>query len=686
MLELVRNIGVIAHIDAGKTTVTERMLLASGRIRKAGEVHDGTATTDFDPQERKRGITINAAAVSIAWRDQHINLIDTPGHVDFTVEVERSLRVLDGGVVVFDAVAGVEPQTETVWRQADTYGVPRICFVNKMDRLGANFVRTVRMIRERLGARAVPLHYPLGSDQDFVGVIDLLSGATLNFGAAETALSVPAPAAAEAAQWREALIEAIVEHDEALLASYLEGQPLEETALRQALRRATIAGRLVPVLCGAALKNKGIAPLLDAVLDYLPTPREVPAVVGQAPGAADAAGLRCSPDPAAPLAALVFKVVSDEHVGQLAYARIYAGTLVAGSYVLNSTRQGRERVSRILQVQANQYASLERASAGDIVALVGTRQSSTGDTLCDPAHPVVLEQIQFPEPVVTLAVEARSSADRDRLGLALQKLASEDPTFRVGSDPETGQTIVAGMGELHLEVRLEQLRLTHKLDVRQGRPQVAYRETICRAAEVEQTLARQSGGGSGQWARVRLRLEPLARGEGFRFSDTIVGGAIPRPFIAAVEAGVREALGSGVLAGYPVVDLHVTLLGGATHAVDSSDLAFQVAASMAFKEAMAQAQPQLLEPLMRVEVVTPDDYVGAVLGDLGGRRGQVLGMESHGSTQLLRAQVPLAELFGYSARLRSFSQGRASFSMQFASYSTLPDQLASSVATRRVRG
>ena len=669
-IERLRNIGIIAHIDAGKTTVSERILVATGRLRAPGEVHDGQAALDFDAQERKRGITISAAATSVRWRGHQINLIDTPGHVDFTVEVERSLRVLDGGVVVFDAVAGVEPQSETVWRQADRYGVPRIGFVNKMDRPGADLERTVAMIRERLGATAVAVQLPVVVDGELRGVVDLLSGELVDFAGDGRAELSPQLAEAAAAA-RQALVEAAAEADDELLAAYLDGQPITALALRAALRRATLAGRLVPVLCGSALRSRGISQLLDAVVDYLPSPLDMRA---ERPA-----------DPAAPLVAFVFKVVSDVHIGQLSYVRVYSGTLTAGSYVLNATRGVRERVGRVLRVHADELAALPAVAAGDIAALVGPRQSVTGDTLCDPAAPVVLASIELPEPVIRLAIEPRSSADRDRLSAALQRLAVADPTFHVGVDAETGQTVVAGMGELHLEVQLERLRLDHGVEVRAGQPEVAYRETIRRAVEVEHTLARQSGGGSGQWARVRLRLEPLERGAGFAFAEEVVGGAVPRQFIPAVEAGVRDALGSGVRAGYPATDLRATLVGGAFHPVDSSELAFRTAAAQAFREAMRQAEPLLLEPLMRVEVVAPDEYLGAVLGDLGGRRGQVVGTEPVGGAQLVRALVPLAALFGYSGALRSLSQGRASFSMELAAYGELPTALTAEVVVRSAR-
>lgn len=709
-LERLRNIGIIAHIDAGKTTATERILLAGGRIRRAGEVHDGNATMDFDPQERARGITINAAATSVHWRDHQITIIDTPGHVDFTAEVERALRVLDGGVALFDAVAGVEPQSETVWRQADRYGVPRLAFVNKMDRVGADFARVVQMIRAQLGVRALPIQLPIGAEEAFVGVIDLVGRRAIRF--AEDGLpaegAIPPELASDAASAWHALVEALAEEDDALLEAYLSGAPIAAEALRGALRRATLAGRVVPVLCGAALRNKGLQALLDAVVDYLPSPADIGGVRGEAPSTPhvpaqdsdqrpatsdqgsgamkaqpaaarladdDEAGLYRPADPDAPLTALVFKVVDDDHAGQLSYVRIYAGRMTGGSYVLNSTRNLRERVARMLRMHADQATPVAEAGPGEIVALVGPKQSRTGDTLCDPDHPIRLEAIQFPTPVVRVAVEPRSAADRERLGPALRALCATDPTLEVSTDEESGQLIVAGMGELHLDVQLTRLKLDYGVEVRRGRPQVAYRETAGGPAEVEQTLARQSGGGSGQWARVRLRVEPLARGAGFSFVDAVVGGAVPRQFIPAVEAGVRDGLGRGPLAGYPVVDVQVTLLGGAFHPVDSSELAFRTVAAQAIREALAAARPLLLEPVMHLEVTVPDAGVGAVLGDLGGRRGRVLGLESRAGAQLVRARAPLAELFGYTDLLRSLTQGRGSASIDRPEYEPLPPQL-----------
>lgn len=685
-LNRIRNIGIIAHIDAGKTTATERILLASGRIRRPGEVHDGNATMDFDVQERKRGITINAAATTVEWREHQITIIDTPGHVDFTAEVERSLRVLDGGVALFDAVAGVESQSETVWRQADRYNVPRICFVNKMDRIGADFARTVEMIVELLGVRALPIQLPVGAEQAFDGVVDLLAERALFFGDDGRPVegAIPSELLDAAANARQALIEALAEKDDHLLEAYLAGHYLEAEQLRAALRQAVLAGRVVPVLCGAALRNKGLQALLDAVVDYLPSPADRGGVQGTLPGASDETLYR----PAqidAPATALVFKVVSDPHLGQLSYVRVYSGLLSSGSMLLNTTQGVRERISRILRVHADQVSGVVQAAAGEIVALVGPKQCRTGDTLCDAAHPILLEAISFPEPVVRVAIEPRTAADRERLGPALRRLCAADPTLEVSTDADTGQLIVAGMGELHLDVQLTRLQLDYQVEIRQGRPQVAYRETVGSSAELEHTLARQSGGGSGQWARVHLRVEPLARGEGFAFIDLVVGGAVPRQFIPAVEAGVRDGLQRGSLAGYPVVDVRVSLLGGAFHPVDSSELAFRSAAAQTMRMLLAEAGPFLLEPVMHLDVVVPDAFVGAVLGDLGGRRGQVLGMVARPRAQLVRARVPLAELFGYTDLVRSLTQGRASATIDQPMYEALPAHLAAEVCERAAR-
>ncbi len=682
-LDKVRNIGIIAHIDAGKTTTTERILFYTGRTYKIGEVHEGTAVMDWMPQEQERGITITSAATTAAWRDCQINIIDTPGHVDFTVEVERSLRVLDGGVVVFDSVAGVEPQSETVWRQADKYRVPRICFVNKMDRTGANYQRTIQMIIERLGAKPVPIQLPIGVEDSFRGIVDLIENkATIykdDLGRDMEDVPVPADMEAEVAAARAKMIEAVAETDDELTVLYLEGEELSVEELKRGLRKATIEGKLVPVLCGSALKNKGVQKMLDAVIDYLPSPLDRPAVQGTLPGQNfDDEGVELivrGPDENQPFTGLVFKLVSDPYVGKLAYFRVYSGKMETGSYILNSTRGQKERVGRLLQMHANHREEIKEVFAGDIAAMVGPKQSFTGDTICDPDNPIVLESIRFPEPVIELAIEPKTKADQDKMALALSRLAEEDPTFRVYTDPETGQTIMKGMGELHLEVLVDRMRREFKVEANQGKPQVSYRETIQQSAEVDTTFKRQTGG-KGQFARVKIVVEPLESGQGFEFINEIVGGAIPREYIPAVENGVRETMQTGVVSGYPVVDLRVKLVDGAFHEVDSSEMAFKIAGSMAFKDAVRKGKPVLLEPIMKVEVVTPEDFLGTVIGDLNSRRGQVEGMESRANAQVVRAYVPLMNMFGYTTDLRSATQGRATSSMEFAYYKVLPDHLA----------
>ena len=693
-LERTRNIGIIAHIDAGKTTTTERILFYTGRTYKIGEVHEGTATMDWMEQERERGITITAAATTAQWsvNDElyRINIIDTPGHVDFTAEVERSLRVLDGGVVVFDAVAGVEPQSETVWRQADKYKVPRICFVNKMDRTGANFERTVQMIKDRLGARAVPIQVPIGAEDRFRGIVDLLNNRAVVYlddaGKREELAEIPAEVAAQAEQMRQEMIEAIAETDDELTLLYLEGEELGVEELRRALRKATIDGKIVPVLCGAALKNKGVQRVLDAVVYYLPSPLDIPPISGTLPGhVATEEGVEIltretSED--APFAGLVFKIMADPYVGKLAYFRAYSGKLEAGSYVLNTTRGQRERVGRLIQMHANHREEIKEVYAGDIGAMVGPKQTFTGDTICDPDNPIALENIRFPEPVIQLAIEPKTKADQDKLGVALQKLSEEDPTFRVHSDEETGQTIIAGMGELHLEVLVDRMRREYKVEANQGKPQVAYRESISIPTEVDSKFVRQTGG-KGQYGHVKLRLEPLERGAGFEFVNAIVGGSVPREYIGPTEQGVKEAMQGGVLAGFPVVDLRVTLFDGSYHEVDSSEMAFKIAASMGLKDGVRKARPQLLEPVMKVEVTTPEDFLGAVLGDLNSRRGHVEGMEARGNAQVVRAYVPLASMFGYTTDLRSSTQGRATSSMEFAYYQPVAESLAKEIIEKR---
>jgi elongation factor G len=693
-LERTRNIGIIAHIDAGKTTTTERILFYTGRTYKIGEVHEGTATMDWMEQERERGITITAAATTAQWQVKgevyRVNIIDTPGHVDFTAEVERSLRVLDGGVVVFDAVAGVEPQSETVWRQADKYRVPRICFVNKMDRTGANFERTVDMIKDRLGAKPVPIQLPIGSEDRFRGLVDLLDNKAVLYlddqGKREDLAEIPAEVAAKAEQLRQEMIEAIAETDDELTLLYLEGEELGVEELRRALRQATIDGKLVPVLCGAALKNKGVQRMLDAVVYYLPSPLDIPPITGTLPGQiAGAEGVELLTRPAddnAPFAGLVFKIMADPYVGKLAYFRVYSGTLEAGSYVLNSTRNNRERVGRLIQMHANHREEIKEVYSGDIAAMVGPKQSFTGDTICEPDNPIALENIRFPEPVIQLAIEPKTKSDQDKLGIALQKLSEEDPTFRVRTDEETGQTIIAGMGELHLEVLVDRMRREYKVEANQGKPQVAYRESISQPADVDSKFVRQTGG-KGQYGHVKLQLEPLERGKGFEFVNAIVGGAIPREYIPAVEQGVKEAMQTGVVAGFPVVDLKVTLYDGSFHEVDSSEMAFKIAASMGLKDGVRKGRPQLLEPVMKVEVTTPEDFLGTVLGDLNSRRGHVEGMEARGNAQIVKAYVPLASMFGYTTDLRSATQGRATSSMEFAYYQPLAENLAQEIVAKR---
>lgn len=693
-LERIRNIGIIAHIDAGKTTTTERILFYTGRSYKIGEVHEGTAVMDYMEQERERGITITSAATTASWRvngeDYRINIIDTPGHVDFTAEVERSLRVLDGGVVVFDAVAGVEPQSETVWRQADKYKVPRICFVNKMDRTGANFERTVQMIKDRLGAKPVPVQLPIGSEDRFRGIVDLMHNKAFIYvddqGKREELDEIPADIVDQAEQLRQEMIEAIAETDDELMLLYLEGEELGIDEMKAALRRATIDGRLVPVLCGAALRNKGVQRVLDAVVDFLPSPLEIPPIqgthLGEVLGDEGVVPISRPADESAPFAGLVFKIVADPYVGKLAYFRVYSGKLEAGSYVLNTTRNQRERIGRLVQMHANHREDIKDVYAGDIAAMIGPKQSFTGDTICDPDNPIVLESIRFPEPVIRLAVEPKTKSDQDKMAIALGRLSEEDPTFRVSTDQETGQTIIAGMGELHLDVIVDRMRREYKVEANVGKPQVAYRESISTSVDIDNKFVRQSGG-KGQYGHVKIRFEPQERGKGFEFVNGIVGGVVPREYIPAVEAGVKEAMETGVIAGYPVVDIKATLYDGSYHEVDSSEMAFKIAASMALKEGVRKGKPLLLEPIMKVEVTTPEDFLGTVLGDLNSRRGQVEGMEARGNAQVVRAYVPLSGMFGYTTDLRSATQGRAASSMEFAYYQPLPDHLAKEIVEKQ---
>ena len=681
----------MAHIDAGKTTTTERILFYTGRLHRMGEVHEGAAAMDWMEQEQERGITITSAATTAFWRrndsEYRINIIDTPGHVDFTAEVERSLRVLDGAVAVFCAVGGVEPQSETVWRQADRYGVPRIAFVNKMDRTGADFERVVEMMRGRLGANAFAVQYPLGEADLFTGVIDLVAMQAYvwddELGATIVEVGIPESLRDKVESLRHELIEAALEHHDELLEKYLLGERLTEDQVRQAVRAATASGAFFPVFCGSAFKNKGIQRLLDGVIDYLPSPLDVQAIEGRPPhGEAVRQSREASDD--APLAALAFKIMTDPFVGRLTYLRIYSGSLPRGTRVYNATRARKERAGRLLQMHANKREERDEVYAGDITAVIGLKNVRTGDTICDPGNPIILEAMDFPEPVISVAIEPRTKADQDKLGTGLAKLAEEDPTFRVHTDPETGQTIISGMGELHLEIIVDRLRREFSVDANVGRPQVAFRETIRRAAPgVEGRLVRQTGG-RGQYGHVVIDVEPGESGSGFAFDDRVKGGAIPRDYIPAVERGVREALHSGVVAGYPVVDVRVALLDGSYHDVDSSEMAFRVAGSLALKEGLRRADPVLLEPVMDVEVVTPHEYMGDLIGDLSARRGKVGGMTDRGDAQVIGASVPLGEMFGYSTRLRSLSQGRAVFTMQFSHYDEVaPEKKSKSGKSRR---
>jgi elongation factor G len=686
-LAKVRNIGVMAHIDAGKTTTTERILFYTGINYKLGEVHEGAATMDWMEQEQERGITITSAATTTHWRDHTINIIDTPGHVDFTVEVERSLRVLDGAVAVFDGVAGVEPQSETVWRQADRYGVPRICFVNKMDRVGAEFHRCVEMITDRLGATPLVVQLPWGVESDFRGVIDLVRMRALLWqtegkGDKYDVVAIPDDHAEAARQWRDALLETIAENDEEMMEAYLEGTEPSEEQLVAAIRRATIAGGITPVLCGSAFKNKGVQPMLDAIVDYLPSPVDIPPVKGHEVNNEEQVVLRKA-DPSEPFAALAFKIMSDQHLGKLTYIRIYSGTLESGSNVLNSTKGRRERIGKIYQMHANKREERPTAVAGQIVAVMGLKDTSTGDTLSDPAKQVILESMTFPAPVIHVAIEPRTKGDQDKLGTAIQRLAEEDPTFQVRTDEETGQTIIAGMGELHLEILVDRMRREFHVEANVGRPQVAYRETVRRKVEKVDYTHKKQTGGAGQYARVVINLEPTGGdGGGYEFENKITGGRIPREYIPSVDAGCQDAAEFGVLAGYPMVDVRVTLTDGAYHEVDSSELAFKIAGSMAFKKAAAHADPVLLEPVMAVEVRTPDDYMGEVIGDLNSRRGQIQAMEERSGVRVVKATVPLAEMFGYVGDLRSRTQGRADYSMQFDSYAEVPPSIAKEIIAK----
>ena len=678
--ERIRNMGFIAHIDAGKTTVTERVLYITGRTYKVGEVDEGTTVMDWMDQERERGITITAAAATCYWKDHRINIIDTPGHVDFTAEVERSLRVLDGGVVVFDAVAGVQPQSETVWRQADRYNVPRICFVNKMDRTGADFVRTLDMIRHRLKSNPVAIQIPLGSEADFQGVIDLIEEKALVYekeGAHDgTCAPVPEQYHAELSQYREAMIEKVAETDNGLLVKYLEGEPISRQELRSALRRATIANALVPVVCGSARRSWGIDRLVDAITQYLPSPLDVPPVRGIEPKSNREVVREARAD--APASALAFKVMTDPYAGRLVYFRVYSGTIHSGNSVYNATKDCGERMGRMLRMTANRREEVEEVYPGDIAATVGLKRTFTGDTLCDSKAPTILESIVFPEPVISTAIEPLSRGDQEKLADSMHKLSEEDPTFQVRYDSETGQTIISGMGELHIEVLVERLKREFGVHVNMGRPRVSYREAITTRARAEGRFVRQTGG-HGQYGHVWLEVEPGERGSGIEFKDRIVGGVVPREYIPAVRSGVMEALQNGVIAGYPVVDVKVSLVDGTYHDVDSSEVAFKIAGSMGLKAALQRARPVLLEPLMALEVVTPGEFLGDILGDMNGRRARIRNIEGHGDTQMVLAQVPLAEVFGYATQLRSLTQGRASHSMQFAHYQEAPQEITKEV-------
>ncbi|MFZ0325106.1 MAG: elongation factor G [Actinomycetes bacterium] len=686
---MVRNIGIMAHIDAGKTTTTERILFYTGINYKIGEVHDGAATMDWMPQEQERGITITSAATTCVWDDHIINIIDTPGHVDFTVEVERSLRVLDGAVAVFDGVAGVEPQSETVWRQADRYNVPRICFVNKLDRTGAEFHRTVDMIVSRLNAVPLALQIPIGAEADFRGVVDLIAmkalvwSAEAEKGEMYETVDIPATHTEAARDWRDRLLETISENDDEMMELYLEGVVPDEDQLIAAIRRATIAGKLTPVLCGSAFKNKGVQPMLDAVVRYLPSPLDVDAISGHKMGDPDTVVER-QPSDSEPFSALAFKIMSDPHLGKLTYIRIYSGVLESGSQVLNSTKDRKERIGKIYQMHANKREEKPTATAGHIVAVMGLKDTTTGDTLADPSKPVILESMTFPAPVISVAIEPKSKADQERLGTAIQRLAEEDPTFQVRGDEETGQTIIGGMGELHLEVLVDRMKREFRVEANVGRPQVAYRETLTRKVEkVEYTHKKQTGG-SGQFGRVIIDVEPLGEGaeSGYEFVNAVTGGRIPREYIPSVDAGVQEAMEYGVVAGYPMVDVKVTLKDGAYHDVDSSELAFKIAGSMAFKEAARRATPVLLEPIMSVEVTTPEDFMGEVIGDLNSRRGHIQSMDERAGARIVAAKVPLSEMFGYVGDLRSKTQGRASYSMQFDSYAQVPSNVATEIIAK----
>ncbi|HEY6379464.1 MAG TPA: elongation factor G [Candidatus Dormibacteraeota bacterium] len=681
-LEKTRNIGIMAHIDAGKTTTTERVLFYTGRIHKMGEVHEGAATMDWMVQEQERGITITSAATAAEWNGNRINIIDTPEHVDFTVEVERSLRVLDGAVAVFDAVAGVEPQSETVWRQADRYNVPRICFINKMDRVGANFYASVDAIRQRLGANPVPIQLPIGAENDFRGVVDLVRNQAVvytdDLGTTSERADIPLELSDRVEEFRNHLIERVAEVDDELTTKYLEGETLTEQDLVRGLRSGTLQSKLVPVLCGSALKNKGVQPMLDAVVDYLPSPLDKPATRGET---TDGRSDERHADDSEPFSALAFKIANDPFVGNLTFMRVYSGVLRSGSYVLNSTKGERERIGRLLQMHANHREEIDEVRAGDIAAAIGLKRTFTGDTLCAENKPIVLEAIQFADPVISVAIEPKTKVDQEKMSTALQKLAQEDPTFQVRTDDETAQTIISGMGELHLEIIVDRLRREFKVEGNVGKPQVAYRETVTAPAHGTGRFVRQTGG-RGQYGHVELEVEPNGEGQGFEFVNKIVGGVIPKEYIPASRKGIEEALSNGVVAGFPVVDIKVTLVDGSYHDVDSSEQAFHIAGSMGVKDGMRRARPTLLEPVMKVVVNMPEEFMGDVMGNLNGRRGHILGMEGHGTTQEVQAMVPLANMFGYATELRSMTQGRASHHMEFDHYQPLPPNLVDEIVAK----
>ena len=683
-LEKTRNIGIMAHIDAGKTTVTERILFYTGRVHKIGEVHDGAATMDWMIQEQERGITITSAATSCEWKSNRVNIIDTPGHVDFTVEVERSLRVLDGVVAVFCSVGGVEPQSETVWRQADKYKVPRIAFINKMDRMGADFFRGVSMIADRLGANPVPIQLPIGVEEDFKGIVDLVTMTstvyTDDLGTTEKHTAIPEDLVELATEYREKLVEAVAETSEELMNKYLEGTEISEQEIRDGIRRGVIGNKFIPVLCGSAFKNKGIQPLLDCVVDYMPSPLDVPPIKGIHPdtGVEDQ---RTASD-TEPFSALAFKIMSDPFVGKLAFFRVYSGVLTAGSYVYNSTKGKKERIGRILQMHANHREDIQEVRSGDIAAAIGLKDTTTGDTLCDEKKPIILEKMVFPDPVIFVAIEPKTKVDQEKMGGALSRLAEEDPTFKMHTDTETGQTIIAGMGELHLEIIVDRLQREFKVQCDVGRPQVAYKETIRKTVKSEGKFVRQSGG-RGQYGHCWIELMPLEAGSGFEFVNKVVGGVIPREYINPIGAGIQEALQNGILAGYPVLDIRATVYDGSYHDVDSSEMAFKIAGSMAFKAGALKADPAIIEPVMKVEVTVPEDYMGDVIGDISSRRGRIEGMEARGNAQIVRAFVPLSEMFGYSTDLRSATQGRGTYTMQTDHYEEVPKNIAEGIIAKR---